>query len=115
MKVFGAALVFFAELGMYAGYAVLGWSLGGGSLRLVWAVALPLVVAVAWGLFLSPKAARALPPGPKVVARLALMLGGAVAAWLAGSWWLAVAVVVCGAVGTVLAGDTKDVAEVGRQ
>ncbi len=70
-------------------------------------VALPVAVAVLWGLFLAPKARLPMPPAPTVVARMLLLFGGAVAAWLVGFWWLAV-------VGTALAGDTTGVAKGGR-
>lgn len=111
MKTIGAGLVFLAELGMYVGYAVLGWSLAGGALGVLLAVALPVTVAVMWGLFLSPKAMRSMPPAPTVVVRLTLMLGGALGAWVAGFWWLGLVVAVLAVMGTVLAGDTKAVAE----
>ncbi len=114
MKTFGAGLVFLAELGMYAGYSVLGWSLAEGFVGVVLAVALPVAVALAWGLFLSPKAMRSMPPAPTVVMRLALMLGGALGAWVAGFWWLGVVVAVLALAGTLLAGDTKGVASAGR-
>ncbi len=114
MKTFGAGLVFLAELGMYAGYAVLGWSLAEGSLGIVLAVALPVTVAVMWGLLLAPKAMRSMPPSPTVIVRLLLLLGGAVAAWAAGFWWLGLVVAVLALVGTLLAGDTKSVAKAGR-
>jgi len=52
--------------------------------------------------------------GTQALVRLMLMLGGAAAAWMAGVWWLAVLVAVFALVGTVLAGDTKGVAEAGR-
>jgi hypothetical protein len=52
-----------------------------------------------------------MPAAPTVVLRLALMLGGALGAWAAGFWWLGVAVAVLAVVGTLLAGDTKGVAE----
>jgi hypothetical protein len=115
MKTFGAGLVFLAELGMYAGYSVLGWSLAQGVLGVVLAVALPVTVAVVWGLFLAPKAMRPMPAAPTVVLRLALMLGGALGAWAAGFWWLGVAVAVLAVVGTLLVGDTKGVASGGRE
>lgn len=89
MKPFGAGLVFLAELGMYARDAVLG-------------------------VFLSPRAPRPLPRALKVMVRLLLMLGGALAAWTAGVWWLAILVTLLAVGGTVLAGDTKGVAEAGR-
>jgi len=108
MKLFGAGLVFLAELGMYAGYSVLGWSLARGFLGVVLAAALPVAVAVTWGLFLAPKALRPMPPAPTVVMRLLLLLGGALAAWVVGFWWLGLVVAVLALVGTVLAGDTKD-------
>ncbi len=115
MKPFGAGLVFLAELGMYAGFAVLGLSLATGVLGVVLGVALPVAVAVFWGMFLSPRAPRPLQRALNVMVRLMLMLGGAAAAWMAGVWWLAVLVAVFALVGTVLAGDTKGVAEAGRQ
>ncbi len=115
MKPFGAGLVFLAELGMYAGYAVLGLSLATGVLGVVLGVACPVAVAGFWGVFLSPRAPRALPRAFKVMVRLLLMLGGAVAAWTAGIWWLAILVTLLAVAGTVLAGDTKGVvAEAGR-
>jgi hypothetical protein len=103
MKTFGAGLVFLAELGMYAGYSVLGWSLAQGVLGVVLAVALPVTVAVVWGLFLAPKAMRPMPAAPTVVLRLVLLFGGAVAAWAAGFWWLGLVVAVLAVVGTLLA------------
>ncbi len=114
MKIFGAGLVFLAELGMYAGYTVLGWSLAGGVLGVLLAVALPVTVAVMWGLFLAPRAVRALSRTRTITMRLVLLFGGAAAAWAAGFWWLAAAVAALAAVGTQLAGDTKGVAEAGR-
>ncbi len=114
MKTFGAGLVFLAELGMYAGYTVLGWSLAQGLLGIVLAVALPVAVAVMWGLFLAPKAMRPMPPAGTVVGRVVLLFGGAVAAWAAGFWWLAMVVAVLALVGTLLAGDTKSVAKAGH-
>jgi len=115
MKLFGAGLVFLAELGMYAGYAVLGLSLATGVVGVALGVALPVAVAVFWGVFLSPRAPRPLPRALKVMVRLLLMLGGALAAWTAGVWWLAVAVAALASVGTQLVGDTKHVAGSGRE
>ncbi|HZJ40080.1 MAG TPA: DUF2568 domain-containing protein, partial [Demequina sp.] len=94
MKAFGAALVFLAELGMYAAFAVLGLSLATGVRGVVLGVALPVAVAGFWGVFLSPRAPRPLPRALKVMVQLLLllMLGGAVAAWTAGIWWLAILV-----------------------
>ncbi len=56
-----------------------------------------------------------MPTTPAVVARLVLLFGGAVAAWAAGFVWLAVLMAVLALVGTVLAGDTKSVADAGGQ
>ncbi len=103
MKTLGAGLVFLAELGMYASYSVLGWSLAEGVLGVVLTVALPVAVAVVWGLLLAPKAMRPIPAAPTVVLRLALMLGGALGAWAAGFWWLGLLVAAFALVGTVLA------------
>ncbi len=114
MKTFGAGLVFLAELGMYAGYTVLGWSLAQGFVGIVLAVALPVTVAVMWGLFLAPKAMRPMPPAATVVVRLVLLFGGAVAAWAAGFWWLAVVVAMLALVGTLLAGGAERVVSAGR-
>jgi hypothetical protein len=107
MKTFGAGLVFLAELGMYAGYSVLGWSLAQGVLGVVLTVALPVAVAVVWGLFLAPKAMRPMSTAPAVVLRLALLLGGALGAWAASFWWQGLVVAVLAVVGTLLAGGAE--------
>ncbi|MCB2413466.1 YrdB family protein [Demequina sp. TTPB684] len=103
MRSFGAALVFFAEMGMLIGFVVLGLWSGDGPMSVVLAIALPAAVAVVWGVFLAPRAPRVLPSRIGLVFRLALILAGAVAAWIAGVAWLAVVTVVLAVVGMVMA------------
>lgn len=107
MKSWGAALVFLAEVGMLAGFAMLGLSAGDGPLSVVLAVALPAAVAVVWGIFLAPRAPRRLPAAVGVVIRLVLLLAGAAAAWLAGLDWLALLTSVLAIVGMILARGTE--------
>lgn len=78
----GATLAFLAELASLAALAAFGWSLvGSAPLRLLLAVAFPLVAAVLWGLFAAPRAA--LPHPATAVATMVLVEGGAAGALLA--------------------------------
>lgn len=106
MRFFGASLVFIAELGMLAGFAVAGWHAADGILAWVLAVVLPAAAALMWGMFLAPRARR--PLKPKLVAtivRLDMLLIGALLAWLAGARELGVITAALALVGTLLAGD----------
>ncbi len=73
-----------------------------------------MVAAVMAGLFLAPKEARPIPHATTVVVRLDLLCGGAGAAWFAGFRWLGLGAAVLALARTVLAGDTKSVAEACR-
>lgn len=67
------------ELGMLAGFAWWGWTLGGGGpLRIVLAIAFPLTAAVCWGAFTTPGDPSRGKDGPVAVpgaVRLGLELG----------------------------------------
>lgn len=71
---------FALELCMLATYGWWGYHSGMGTMKgVLLAIILPLAVAIAWGLFLSPKAKVKLPIGTRVVMELILF---GVAAWL---------------------------------
>ncbi|MBL8936871.1 MAG: DUF2568 domain-containing protein [Archangium sp.] len=107
MKFFGATLVFIAELGMLAGLGRWAWLRAPGLWGGLLALGVCLVVAVAWGAFLSPKARWPIRSFVLTTAiRLALLLSGAAAAWFAGVEWLGGATALLAAVGTALAGRT---------
>ena len=77
-------VTFLLELAMLGAYGFAGYELSSNTVvRWVLAVAFPLVVAVLWGVFLSPKARVALPYGVKLAARFLLMIGGALILWSA--------------------------------
>lgn len=106
MKMFGAALVFFAELGMLAGFAMGGWELGGVP-GLVAGLAVCAGVGAFWGMFLAPRARKPLSSDALAVTlRLTLLFAGAVAAWLGGVEWLAIFTAAAASLGTLLAGRT---------
>jgi hypothetical protein len=68
-----AALMFFLELGMLAGFAVYGLSGGKPSgARWLLGLGLPLVVVALWSYFAAPRSAHRLAPVPLVAFRLAL-------------------------------------------
>jgi hypothetical protein len=84
-------LVFIVELLLLAVLAVAGARLGSHLTAIVLAVLLPLVTAVAWALYLAPRASRRLPHPSRLVAKLALMLAASasLAAASALAWGLA--------------------------
>lgn len=71
---------FLLELALLAGAAVVGWHAFKGPVQLAFAILLPLLVAIFWGLFLSPKAKYSLHWVLKVTVEAALFLG--VGLWL---------------------------------
>lgn len=77
-------LAFLLELVALVGYALLGWSLADGAVRLVPAAAFPLAFAVVWGALLSPRAPVAVPVGVAAVLRVVLLAGGGAALAAAG-------------------------------
>lgn len=76
-----AALVlrFLLELALLAGAAIAAWRLTPGGWAWAAAVVAPLLVAVLWGLLLSPRARVPLAPGVKLVIETLLFVGVAVA------------------------------------
>lgn len=68
----------------------------------------PLVAAVIWGTFASPRAPVRLATVPKVALRLGVLLGGAVALAVAGPTWLAVTLAV------VIVGDEVALVALGK-
>lgn len=102
MKWFAGALVFFSELGMYAG--LFWWGYTGFSGYWGWLVGLsvPFFVSVIWTLMLSPKAPRSLPHPAKEIVRLAFLLAGAVAAWMADAQVLSIITAAFALVGTAM-------------
>ncbi|HEU0101808.1 MAG TPA: YrdB family protein, partial [Mycobacteriales bacterium] len=77
---------FLAELVLLAALAVAGARLGSGGWGVLLAVGLPVLLAVVWGRWLAPRAARPLAwPGPPVV-KVGLSLGSAGLLGLSGLW-----------------------------
>lgn len=71
MVAFNLALAFGLELAALVAFGMWGYSLGPNLfLRVVLATALPLLVAVLWGIFLSPRATVPLEPALKYALRL---------------------------------------------
>lgn len=80
LKNINLAVRFALELCMLTAYGWCGYHSGVGTMKgVLLAIILPLVVAIAWGLFLSPKAKVKLHIGTRVVMELILF---GVAAWL---------------------------------
>ncbi|HWQ11609.1 MAG TPA: YrdB family protein [Roseiflexaceae bacterium] len=78
------ALRFGLELAMLAAYGLWGWRAWTGPLRFVLALGLPLLAAVVWGAFVSPKAAVQLPGSVRLAIEAALFAGAIWAAYAAG-------------------------------
>jgi len=75
LKAINATLAFALELGMYAAYAMWGYSLGRNSVvHWLAAIGVPLAVAVLWGLFAAPKAAYRLGQPQLFIVELVLLL-----------------------------------------
>ncbi|MFE6997551.1 YrdB family protein [Microbacterium sp. NPDC057659] len=81
-----AALIvrFLLELALLAGAAVAAWRLAPGGWSWVAAVAVPVLIAVVWGLFLSPRARITLPTVARVVLETVLFGGVGAALWATG-------------------------------
>jgi hypothetical protein len=103
-----ATVAFLAELAALAALGYWGAVTGRGAWAWVLAVLTPLVAAVIWGTFASPRAPVQLATVPKIALRLAVLLGGAVALAVAGQRWLAVALA------AVVIGDELALVAVGR-
>ena len=81
MKAANLALRFLLELAALGGLAYWGAHTGSGVVKVLLAVAAPLLAAIVWGLFAAPKAARRLPRAPRVAVEAAVF--GLAAAGLA--------------------------------
>jgi len=103
MKWLGGALVFGAELAMYAGLFWWGYSTFDGYWGWLIGLSVPFFVSVFWSLVLSPRAPRPLPKTAKTLTRLALILAGAAAWWFAELPVVAIATAASGLVGTAIA------------
>lgn len=66
---------FLLEVALLAGAAVVAWHAASGGWRWPLVVLAPVVVAVVWGTFLSPKAKMVLPEPARVGIEAALFLG----------------------------------------
>lgn len=103
MKWFGASLVFFAELGMLAGFAWWGFHAADGVAGWALAVAAPAVAATLWGQFLAPKAPHPLSGFLLAFVRFDALLLGSIAAYASGAGALGIATAACAVIGTAAA------------
>lgn len=86
---------FLLELGLLAALSYWGFQAGDGVLvKVLLGLGAPLLAAVVWGMFLSPKASVRLPPAVLVVLELVLFAIAAAALAVAGHPALAVALAV---------------------
>jgi hypothetical protein len=72
------------ELGALAATAYWGYETGSGITRLLLAIGAPALVAVGWGLFVSPKRRYDLQKPTRLAIELVLLGAAAVALWSAG-------------------------------
>ena len=77
------AIRFLCELGMLVGLAYAGAILGKGAWTWVLAIGLPLVAALAWAMFISPKARIRPPLVVRVTIETDLFIATAILLWLA--------------------------------
>lgn len=89
------ALRFLLELCLLATFAVIGWAaFDSWVLQVAAAVLLPLIVAVCWGMLLSPRRRIDLPLSVRIVVELVLFAAAAVGLWSVGlpalAWGLGV-------------------------
>ncbi|MCI4062916.1 YrdB family protein [Micromonospora sp. R77] len=85
MKALLSTLAFLLELAMLAAAGWWGFTLDAGwPVRLVAGIGAPLLIAVVWGVFCSPRAAVALPAPGKLAVQAACFVTGGVLLALAG-------------------------------
>jgi hypothetical protein len=77
MRAANLALRFLLELAALAGLAYWGAHTGSGVVRLVLAIAAPLVAAAVWGVWCAPKSARRLPQPARTAVEAAVFGLGA--------------------------------------
>ena len=78
------ALRFLFELLALAAFAIGGWSLTSGPLRIALAIALPVIAAVVWGLWMAPRSTRRLRDPSRFVVEVVFFLAAGAALWVAG-------------------------------
>lgn len=78
MKAANLALRFLLELAALGGFAYWGAHTGTGPVRVILAIAAPLLAAIVWGRFAAPRAARRLPRAPRVAVEAAVFGAAAV-------------------------------------
>lgn len=79
------ALRFGLELAMLAAYGYWGWRAGPGPLGLALALGAPLLAALLWGAFVSPRAMVPAPGAVRLLIELGLFAGAAGALYAAGA------------------------------
>ncbi|WFF07341.1 YrdB family protein [Micromonospora sp. WMMD1076] len=85
MKALLLGVIFLLELALLGSAGHWGFTLGAGwPVRLLAGLGTPLVIAVMWGLFCSPRAAVTLPDPAKLAVQAACFLTGGVLLTLAG-------------------------------
>ncbi len=72
------AVVFLSELAMLAGLAIIGATMGGKVASTALGIALPLLVAVAWGVLLAPTSVVGLADAVQIGGKVGLLAGTAV-------------------------------------
>ena len=108
MYAVAATVAFLLELAALAALGYWGAVTGHGAWAYALAALTPLVAAVIWGTFASPRAPARLATVPKVALRVGVLLGGAFALAVAGQGWLAVALA------AVIIGDEAALIALGR-
>jgi len=98
-KLFNLALRFLLELCMLAAVGCWGFKIQSGwVLKILFGIGLPLLIAILWGTFLSPKATRPLHGASFLTLELVLFSSGAFALFAVGEltlgWIYTIAVVV---------------------
>jgi hypothetical protein len=81
------AVRFGLELAMLGIYGVWGWRAGQGLLAMILAIGLPLLAAVLWGAFVSPRAALAAPGIVRLLVEACLFAGAAWMLWGMAPFW----------------------------
>lgn len=100
-------LRFLAELGLLAGLAYWGATAGEGAMAWALGIGAPLVAAVVWGLFVSPKAKRPVSVPVRLAIEIDLFAVTAVALWLVDAAEAAIALGVSGVITSVASALTE--------
>ncbi len=98
------AVAFLSELAMLAALAFLGNAIGNGrAASVALAVALPLLAAVVWGIFLAPQSVVDLDPAVQIGGKGVLLAGTAIGLVAIGHVWIGVGLGVVGVGSTIAA------------